>query len=511
MFRRKRDPLPAPADVPGMNTATSKTAAPVHLSGLHRLLNFVHEMRRYTQSDDRRILEIIVALACIFVALSIGIAYSTSHLVKGWQLWMWLLCCAVITIALAPLQLHRPRFDVGLRALFIVTLLAFVLRVVSLGTIPGGLHVDEYGFARFTMEQVLTGGEQTISPFIVGQDSHPTLFFYLIRLFLAVFGYTIVGLRIPSVLAGVLAVVAMYGCVAVLSNRRVALIAVILIAAYHFHIHWSRLALNNIWDTLWVPATIGLYAWGWKNRNSAGAALSGATLGFSQYFYQGGRLGVLLLAFVIVWLWWNDRDGQRLVIHLGKLAAVAVCIAGPLFLFALAEPDPFLARFKIVLGWQPEVIQQVTGSATDYWQFFWYQLARSVGAYTAYTDITGFYRPQIPLTIGLSMIMLPIGFGWAIVKRMWVPVVWLTLATFFGGFLLGGAPSSSHYVIAIPAICWLIAIAIDLISEHGHPRVALAILVIIVLTDIIFYFGVYLSAPSTDLTLPFPPIPNLAG
>ena len=287
----------------------------------------------------------------------------------------------------------------------------------------------------------------------------------------------------------------MYGCVAVLSDRRVALIAAILMAAYHFHIHWSRLALNNISDTLWVPATIGLYAWGWKNRNSAGADLAGATLGFSQYFYQGGRLGVLLLAFVVVWLWWNDRDGQRLVIHLGKLAAVAVCIVGPLFLFAIAEPEPFLARFEVVLGWQPDAIRQATGSATDYWQFFWYQLARSVGAYTAYTDITGFYRPQIPLTIGLSMIMLPIGFGWAIVKRMWVPVVWLILATFFGGFLLGGAPSSSHYVIAIPAICWLIAIAIDLIGERGHPRVALAILVIILLTDLIFYFGIYLSAP----------------
>jgi 4-amino-4-deoxy-L-arabinose transferase-like glycosyltransferase len=359
------------------------------------------------------------------------------------------------------------------------------------------------------MDQVLTGGEQTISPFIVGRDSHPTLFFYLIRLFLAVFGYTIVGLRLPSVLAGTLAVAAMYGCVAVLSNRRVALIAAVLMAAYHFHIHWSRLALNNIWDTLWVPATIGLYAWGWKNRNSAGAALAGATLGFSQYFYQGGRLGVLLLTFVVVWLWWNDRDGQRLVIHLGKLAAVAVCIAGPLYLFAMVEPDPFLARFRVVLGWQPDAIQQATGSATDYWNFFWYQLARSVGAYTAYTDITGFYRPQIPLTIGLSMIMLPIGFGWAIFKRMWVPVVWLILATLFGGFLLGGAPSSSHYVIAIPAICWLIAIAIDLISEHGHPRVALAILVIIVLTDFIFYFGIYQSAPSSDLMLPFPPIPQL--
>lgn len=513
MFHRGKNSISdAGHSLPSLAESLSGTAESSRQAAPRRALSFARSILSYARGDDRRVLEIIVASACIFVTLSIGIAFSTTHYVKGWQLWMWLLCCAAITITLAPLRFfHRPRIDASLRALSVVALVAFALRVVSLDAIPGGLHVDESGFAGFTMDHVLTGRAETLSPFIVGMDSHPSLFFYLIRLFLSVFGYTIVGLRIPSVLAGTLAVVAVYGCVAILSNRRVALMAAILMAAYHFHIHWSRLALNNIWDTLWVPTTIGLYAWGWKNRNSAAAALAGAALGFSQYFYQGGRLVVFLLAFVIVWLWWNDRDSQRLAIHFGKLVAVTACIVAPLLLFALAEPEPFLARFQVVFGWRPEVIQEVTGSATDYWRFFWYQLARSLGAYTAYADITGFYRPEIPLTIGLSMIMLPIGFGWAVFKRMWVPVVWLTLATFFGGFMLAGAPSSSHYVIAIPAICWLIAIAIDLISEHGHPRIALAILVIIVLTDLIFYFGIYLSAPSTDLVLPFPPIPNLSS
>jgi hypothetical protein len=249
---------------------------------------------------------------------------------------------------------------------------------------------------------------------------------------------------------------------------------------------------------------IGAYAWGWKNRNSAGAALAGAALGFSQYFYQGGRVGSLVLLFAIVWLWWNDRDNQRLALHLGKLAAVSICVAGPLFLYAVTEPGPFLERFNTIFGWQPSVIQETTGSATGYWQFFWYQLTRSVGAYTAYTDITGFYRPLTPLTIGISMLLLPIGFGWAIFKRMWVPVVWLTLATFLGGFLLSGAPSSSHYVNSIPAIVWLIAIAIDLLNERGHPRLALAILAIVVVTDLVFYFGIYLQSPSLDLSRPFP-------
>ena len=507
MFHRKHQALPVPGGTPLKDTAASQQAAPVHLSVIRRLLNFTRDMGRYARSSDHRMLQLIVAAACLFISFSIGIAYSPDHYLSGWQIWTWLLCCLVIIVCLAPLRVRRFQIDVGLRALLLVTLVAFALRATLLDSIPGGLHVDETGVAGYTMDQVLTGRPQTISPFIVGLDSHPTLYFYLIKLFMSIFGYTVAGLRSSSALAGTLAVLATYACVAVWNNRRMALIAAILIATYHFHVHWSRLALNNIWDTVWVPAMIAAYTWGWKNRNSIGAALAGAALGFMLYFYQGGRVSVLLLLFVIVWLWWNDRDNRRLVLHLGKLAAVSLCIVLPLALFAVAEPAPFFDRFNIVFGWRPAVIQEITGSATAYWQFFWYQLTRSVGAYTAYTDITGFYRPLTPLTIGLSMLLLPIGFGWAIFKRMWVPVVWLVLVTFFGGFLLAGAPSSSHYVTAIPAICWLIAIAIDLLNERGHPRLALAALIIIVVTDLVFYFGIYLQSPSGDLSLPFPPPP----
>jgi 4-amino-4-deoxy-L-arabinose transferase-like glycosyltransferase len=504
MFHRKRRPPVVSDDTLSQDIPSAEITAPLRLSAVHRLLYFARDMKRYVCSSDRRVLQLITAAACLFVSLAIGVAYSSEHYVRGWQLWAWLLCCVIMIVALAPIRVRRLEVDANLRALLIVTVVAFLLRATLLDVIPGGLHPDETGTARFTMEQVYTGGEQTISPFVVSTGSHPTLYHYLIKLFMSVFGYTAAGVRSSSALAGTLAVLATYGCVAVWNNRRMALIAAILIATYHFHVHWSRLALNNIWDTVWIPAMIGAYAWGWKNRNSAGAALAGAALGFSQYFYQGGRVGVFVLLFAIVWLWWNDRDNQRLTLHLGKLAAVSICVAGPLFLYAITEPGPFFERFNTIFGWQPAVIQETTGSATGYWQFFWYQLARSVGAYTAYTDITGFYRPQTPLTIGISMLLLPIGFGWAIFKRMWVPVVWLTLATFFGGFLLSGAPSSSHYVTSIPAICWLIAIAIDLLNERGHPRLALATLAIVVVTDLVFYFGIYLQSPSLDLSRPFP-------
>ncbi|MDE3092058.1 MAG: hypothetical protein KGJ80_22010, partial [Chloroflexota bacterium] len=98
-----------------------------------------------------------------------------------------------------------------------------------------------------------------------------------------------------------------------------------------------------------------------------------------------------------------------------------------------------------------------------------------------------------------------IGFFWAIYKRQFIPVLWILLTTILGGFLSIGAPSSSHYVVAIPAICWLIAIPLSWLMEHGQGRLALAMLFAVVVTDLGFYFGVYVPSHPRDLIGSFPP------
>ena len=486
-----------------MSTTPRRAAFP------KRAIRYMSDLWHYAWSDDHRAIQIVVAAACIFVTTLMGFAYAREFFVRGWQLWAWLVCAALIIVVLAPLglqrdELRRFRPSREMLALLVVMLTALALRAVLLESLPGKLHTDEFGTARFTLEQIGTQPNSILSPFVVSPGSHPTLYHYLTKLFMMIFGYTIAGVRSSSVLAGTLAIAATYACVAVYQNRRAALIAAILMATYHYHIHWSRLALNNVWDTVWIPAMLAAYGWGWKNHKSAGAALAGAALGFSQYFYQGGRVGLVLLFAVIVGLWWRDRDNRRLTIHLGKLGAVAWCIAAPLAFFALQNSRLFLERFNVVFGWRPEIIQEVTGSATDYGAFFWNQLWRSFGAYTAVVDITGFYRPEIPLTIGLAAPLLIIGFFWAIRKRIWLPVIWLLAATLLGGFMLAGAPSSSHYISAIPAICWLIAIVLNWLAESGHPRWALLALIVIVMTDLVFYFGFYAVQPSLDLKYDFP-------
>ena len=461
------------------------------------------------RSDKAKTRQVAVAAIGVLITTWLGYAYARTIRVEGWQLWVWAACVIAVVAALMPRSRPALRIDKTWIVLLAVSLAALLLRATSLETVPGGLHVDELGVAGFALRHVYPpGGGGTHNPFITASVSQPALFHYLIRLSLTLAGNSITGLRISSAIAGALAVCATYAVVAVLRDRRTALLGAALMAAYHYHVHWSRLGLNNIWDTLWAPLMLAAFAWGWRQRWSGGAVLAGIAVGLSQYFYAGGRIGLLLLALLIFQLWRRDRDRQRLIVHTGKLLATAAVIAAPLAMFALRDPDNFFLRAREVYGWTPAEIRLVTGDPSRVGDFFWHQLTRSIGAYTAFPDTTGFYGPGVPLLIGLAAPLFVLGGAWSIYKRQFMPVVWVLLTALLGGFLLASAPGSSHYVVSIPAICWLVATPLSALIETRRRRlIALGLigLSIIVVTDLYFYFGVYVPRGPVDLRFPFTP------
>ena len=253
---------------------------------------------RYTFGDPRRAMIALFAAACLAVSLSIALAYAHYTVVPGWQLWTWL--AAVIGILLAlipPLTSRLPRRTFWILLGLLAAALA--LRLWRLTSLPPGLHVDELGVADFAMRQVFFGPYETINPFMTGPASQPALFHYIVAGFIKLFGPQIFSLRLMSALVGTLGVLATYFMVRAFSGKQTALFAALLMITYHFHIHWSRIALNNIWDTLWVPLMLGPFLWGWRKHWSGGAAISGLAVGISQYFYAGSKVGLILL-FVLV-------------------------------------------------------------------------------------------------------------------------------------------------------------------------------------------------------------------
>lgn len=462
--------------------------------------------RESVRPYDAHKMQIIVGLTGMFVSLSLGYAFVDTSWVDGWQLWTWLITVLVVVAALLPMS-HFPHIKPALwHWPPAITVVALLLRLPFLDTIPGGLHVDEMGVAGYAALHVFPPDALTINPFHTGASSQPTLYHYLVRLSFVLFDYTIPALRISSALAGTLAVPATFLVVTVFTNRRTALLTAVLMTAYHYHIHWSRIGLNNIWDTLWVPLILAFLAWGYKKNWSGGAVLSGLALGLSQYFYSGNKISFFLLP-VVVWMLYRELpDRERLLVHVGKLGVTAVSAAAPITLFALLKPEVFFERSRVVFGWQPDAIITAVG---DYnlGQYLWLQIWRNFGAFTTVPEITGFYGPGVPFLIGVAAPLFVIGFIWAIWSRQWVPVLWILLTIFLGGIMLTGAPSSSHFVVAIPAICWLVALPLNWLWQNGRWRPALALLILIILTDLVFYFGIYVPGEPRDLFNALPPWP----
>jgi 4-amino-4-deoxy-L-arabinose transferase-like glycosyltransferase len=329
------------------------------------------------------------------------------------------------------------------------------------------------------------------------------------KLSITLLGATSFGIRIPSAGAGALAVLATYLCIAFLEDRRTALMGAALVAASSYHIHWSALALNNIWGTLWVPLMLGGYAWAWKGGSRLGMLVCALALGLAQYFYAGSRVGAVLLAFLAVGLWRTDRDPDRMARQLGAVLIPATVIAAPVLIFALTNPDHLLARMEQDLYWNGLAQGYGLGSVDVNLSAVLDQLGRSLAGFTTLPDQTGFFGSQVPLTFGLAAPLLAAGVIWACYRRAFLPVLWLGLTVMFGGFLLQATPSRSHYVVAIPAIAWLIAMPLSAIAETGRPSLAWLLLAVIMSTDLVYYFGVYLpGGASPHLLAPFPTPPR---
>jgi hypothetical protein len=106
--------------------------------------------------------------------------------------------------------------------------------------------------------------------------------------------------------------------------------------------------------------------------------------------------------------------------------------------------------------------------------------------------------------MGLAAPLFLAGLVWAFLQRQFIPLVWIALTMVFGGFFVGATPSSSHYVAAIPAVAWLIALLLEAIWRHVRPWLAVVLLVSIMAADLLYYIGVYIPAAPGDFDLSFP-------
>ena len=355
-------------------------------------------------------------------------------------------------------------------AVFILCLFAIAAatRLTALDRYPFVLSGDEASMGQEAL-RVLDG--LWTNPFVTGWLSHPTLFFYVLAAAIRCLGITIVGLRFVPALAGALTVPALYLMVREYFDRRVAAIAALYLACYHYAIHYSRLGLNNIVDPLLAVLTFYFLARGLRTRGTANFIWAGLALGLGQYFYMGSRAIPVVLVLYLGWVIWHEPALWRT--YRWQIAALvgAFLLAGwPLFMFFVRHPQDYMARMTQLgifqNGWL-EVASQAFGRSKA--SLLWEQFIKSALAFHFYPDPTFWYHPGRPLLDFLSAVPFTLGLIYSTVhlreRKHALLVIWFWAVLILGGMLLENPPSSQRLVLDIIPVSVFIGLGLSLGAE----------------------------------------------
>lgn len=459
--------------------------------------------------------------AVLCAALGAWLSQQDPFAMSG--LYVWLLALALLVAAGLLHDRTRPRAAGGgagrLRwtrwdwlLVVSVTVLALALRLYRLGAFLPPMHGDEGEMgllallARYGPASGLS--PQPLPPFSTAFLDHPTLFHYLQVLPLLLFGDTITALRTLSAVAGALCVPLIYAVGRLGWGRVAGFTAAWLLAVSHLHIHYSRIALNNI-ETVWcVILLIALLAMlyetsrpgppdrvhlllarAFRRGTTAGeprpgdrdispapdpvpgpvpdpaynppalilSIAIGLTVGLSQYFYFGSRLLPILAVLLLFVLWFQRRVPFW---QLAVAAAAALVAYLPLATFFANHPTPFVGRMQGVTVFSSQGMAQTLGPQavwpSDLPLLLWTQAKANLLFFLSSGDRSAFYLADIPAFDKVTVVLFWLGLGVVIAHARrfheLALLAWLGFGVLLAGVVTLDAPNGPRLIVAVPAM-----------------------------------------------------------
>lgn len=218
--------------------------------------------------------------------------------------------------------------------LTIILIIAAFLRLWQLGAVPISPDWDEAAYGYNAYSVIHTGKDEFGAdlPVVLRSfdDYKPALYLYLVIPFVALMGITTEAVRLPSALAGIIAVFLTYFLVKELCKRTdIALVTALLLAISPWHIQFSRIAFESNVGVLLNMSMVFFFLKGLRHpRWLLLAAISGA---LSIYAYQSEKVFTPLLAGILVIVYFKD------LIKLKKAYLVGAVIVGLLFVLPMLQ------------------------------------------------------------------------------------------------------------------------------------------------------------------------------
>jgi 4-amino-4-deoxy-L-arabinose transferase-like glycosyltransferase len=380
----------------------------------------------------------------------------------------------ILTLAAGWRLAPRPA-PISWRTIAWITLFVtagFLVRGLSTGTVPAVLSGDEASVGLSAMD-FLNGKASNL--FGIGWHGFPSLYYSIQALSIGALGTTSQALRIPSALAGALSVGAIYLMGRSMFGHRAGVFAACILLMSHVHVHFSRLGLNNIWDSLWYVAALGAFWHGWKTGERNAFLLGGLSLGLSLYFYPSARaLLVLVPAWLALLLLIHRQRAIQRLPDFAFAGLVAASVALPLAWFYTKNPDEFMGPLRgvSILGdWLPYQTE-LTGDPA--WMVLLRQATLGLLAYT-HAPLHYFYLPGTAILRRVPATLFLVGAGLLVLRpkdeRSQLLALWLL------GFGLIGAvsestPAAQRYVAAVPACALVLGYVLSVVPDMAERHFA---------------------------------------
>jgi len=343
-----------------------------------------------------------------------------------------------------------------------------IIRMVALTDHPYPWSGDE---ASVGLDAVRIMNGEITNLFDTSWSGQPNTSFVPSAFSMIIFGKTMFALKMMSVLTGTFSILALYLLAREWFGREIALIASGFLVAYPFHLQFSRIGVDNIFDSLMAPLVIWLIFRAVRLKSLPAYLLAGIASGLTIYTYVGTRLVLAMALGTIVYIAIKQKDYLKTNLpQLGTYLAGLVVTAAPMATFFIKHPELFMTRLGqegiFLNGWLAFEVER-TGQTV--WQILLNQFSQTTlvfFAQDAWSNFLNFDRPYLTV-LGAAFFFLGLAaaFRYFFDQRYFILQMWFWSVLTLGGFLTVSPPANTRLVMTIPATGLFIALGAMQISK----------------------------------------------
>lgn len=446
----------------------------------------------------------IVVDGIIFVTRPVGM--SCWLLLAGWFVSMILLLGSALPAgSLARMREVLPRHLTPRSELFaflIILALAAATRLID-PTLLYPVRGDEAYHVTLAQDFV---GSSTPGLFTVDylDDSYiyyvPQHFFYLL------FGDGLAQARFSIALMGLTVIPPAYLLARELFNRRVAVVASLILAVEPLHLNYSRINVPQVYVVAWTAAFLYCFLRGLRTGKAGWWIAAGLAAGLAQYGHTDARfiavLMVLMLAFELIRA---PRAVASQWSNFGWFLLAAILAYGPTFFYTVHDPSAWGNRGGALnifsSGWFSR-----ESSAVGVVKALMDQISLNAMPILTATPSSDSFYPSGAFLPPWSVPFAVAGFIRCAVRSYqrapFVLLAWSVTVFVLGGLIIVPPFGSQHLIELTVPLAFLAALGVEWVAElrpNIRPSLALAIACVLTLSGLVYFFVQY------------PPLPAEAG